>query len=138
MKGIRFAGLCACFVLAGSVFLPWVYITPLHRTLSGMDTGTSGLGKPGILALFLAGVILVFTLINRVWSKRFNLVLGAFLLAWTLRNFILYSQCQSAYCPQTLWGLYLASLCGLMIFIWTLLPADPIIKGGSGPGSGSE
>jgi hypothetical protein len=125
MKLIRTIGIAACVGMFISAFLPWIYVAPVHQTFTGMNTGSSNYGKPGILDLFFTLIILVFTLVNRIWSKRSNLLVAAFLLAWCLRNYLLFSRCAMGYCPDKKIGLYLSTLFGIIIFISTLFPTAP-------------
>jgi hypothetical protein len=48
--------------------------------------------------------------------------LGAFNLAWAIRNFILLSQCELGECPEKNIGIYIALLASIVLFIMTLMP----------------
>lgn len=126
IKHRSYIGIVCALLVMISVFLPWVYIDPLQATLTGMNTDHTNLGKPGILYLFFAFWIIVNMLINRLWSKRINLVLGALLVAWMMRNYLLFSHCEAGYCPTKRWGLFVNLIASIATFLAILFPpADP-------------
>jgi hypothetical protein len=57
-----------------------------------------------------------------LWAKRFNMVLGALLLSWSFRNFLILSTCQMGECPEKKWALYGCLIVSFGIFIMTFLP----------------
>lgn len=52
MKNSPYIGIIFSVLVVISVFMPWVYVSSAGGRLTAMDTGTSNLGKPGILFLF--------------------------------------------------------------------------------------
>jgi len=124
MKNSPYIGIIFSVLVVISVFMPWVYVSSAGGRLTAMDTGTSNLGKPGILFLFFAVWIIVNMAINRLWSKRVNLALGALLMAWMVRNYILFTHCEAGICPDKRWGLYLNVLACIGTFISILFPPD--------------
>jgi len=105
--------------------MPWVSIPSKQLVISGIDASGTRYGKPGYLHLLLGFFYLIFTLIPAVWAKRFNLLVVAFNLAWTLRNFLILSLCRGGECPQRLTGLYLVALAGVLMLIAALFPKKP-------------
>lgn len=127
MKIFRYIGIFSVILLIGSAFLPWVYIDygTLHEALlTGMDTGATNYGKPGILNLFFGVLFLGTIFIPKVWAKRTGIFFGVVILAWNLRNFFLF-QCEMGYCPEKRIGLYLSLLAGIMVMVCAVLPYVP-------------
>jgi hypothetical protein len=56
------------------------------------------------------------------------MALGAFLVAWSFRNFLVLSTCQMGECPQKQWALYGCIIVSVGILIMTFLPKITIIK----------
>lgn len=102
--------------------MPWVLIPSKQLIISGIDASGTRYGKPGYLHLLLGFFYLVFTLVPAVWAKRANLLVVAFNLAWTIRNFLILSLCRGGECPQRLYGLYLLAIASILMLIAALLP----------------
>ncbi|MBX5439263.1 MAG: hypothetical protein IRZ29_06960 [Thermoflavifilum sp.] len=124
MKNSPYIGIICTAGVIISVFTPWVYVAPAGGVLTAMDTGSTNLGKPGILFLFFGVWIAVNMWINRLWSKRVNLALGALLMAWMVRNYILFTHCEAGICPDKRWGLFLNVVACVGTFLAILFPPD--------------
>jgi hypothetical protein len=118
-------GIAAVLLLVIACFMPWVLIPSKQLVISGMDASGTRYGKPGYLHLLLGFFYLVFTLIPAVWAKRFNLLVVAFNLAWTLRNFLILSLCRGGECPERQAGLYLLAMAGVLMLVTALFPKKP-------------
>lgn len=117
MQIIKWLGVAAAIALIVSCYLPWVVIESKDLVISGVETTGTNFGKPGYFHLALAVLYLLFVLINRVWSKRVNIFISAFNVAWALRNFAIVSACSGGECPEKQAGLYLILFSSLaMIF----------------------
>jgi hypothetical protein len=125
MRYSSWFGIAAVLLLVIACFMPWVSIPSKQLVISGIDASGTRYGKPGYLHLLLGFFYLIFTLIPAVWAKRFNLLVVAFNLAWTLRNFLILSMCRGGECPQRLTGLYLVALAGVLMLIAALFPKKP-------------
>ena len=125
MRYSSWLGIAAVLLLVIACFMPWVSISSKQLVISGIDASGTRYGKPGYLHLLLGFFYLIFTLIPAVWAKRFNLLVVAFNLAWTLRNFLILSLCRGGECPQRLTGLYLVALAGVLMLIAALFPKKP-------------
>lgn len=125
MRYSSWLGIAAVLLLVIACFMPWVSIPSKQLVISGIDASGTRYGKPGYLHLLLGFFYLIFTLIPAVWAKRFNLLVVAFNLAWTLRNFLILSLCRGGECPQRLTGLYLVALAGVLMLIAALFPKKP-------------
>jgi hypothetical protein len=122
MKYSNYLGVIACITLIAACFLPWAHIASIQSTLTGFATPKTSFGKPGLLHTIVASISIVLFLIPTIWAKRTNVFLGAFNLAWAIRNFILLSQCELGECPEKKIGIYIALLASIVLFIMTLMP----------------
>ena len=118
-------GIAAVLLLVIACFMPWVLIPSKQLVISGLDASGTRYGKPGYLHLLLGFFYLIFTLIPAVWAKRFNLLVVAFNLAWTLRNFLILSLCRGGECPERQAGLYLVAMAGVLMLVAALFPKKP-------------
>ncbi|HVB03900.1 MAG TPA: hypothetical protein VNE41_09315 [Chitinophagaceae bacterium] len=125
MKYSRLTGLLFCLLIIAAAFLPWITIALNRQTYTGMQTGTSALGEPGYGNIVLALLILIGIGVNRIWSIRLNIVFSALLIAYNIRNYLIFTRCEMGYCPEKEAGLYLTVLAAILILISCLLPSDP-------------
>lgn len=122
MRYSTWIGIGAVLLLAAACAMPWVLIPSKQLVISGIDASGTRYGKPGYLHLLLGFFYLLFTLVPAVWAKRANLLVVAFNLAWTIRNFLILSLCRGGECPQRLIGLYLLAMASILMLIAALLP----------------
>ena len=122
MRYSTWIGIGAVLLLAAACVMPWVLIPSKQLIISGIDASGTRYGKPGYLHLLLGFFYLLFTLVPAVWAKRANLLVVAFNLAWTIRNFLILSLCRGGECPQRLIGLYLLAMASILMLIAALLP----------------
>ena len=119
---LKYLGIAAAMTLILACFLPWVNIHG-NLTVKGVDTTGTNFGKPGYLHLIFALFFLAFTLIQRLWAKRFNLLVIVFNIAWAIRNYLVISRCEGGECPQKEIGLYLVLICSVIMTFSALFPA---------------
>lgn len=122
MRYSTWIGVGSVLLLALACTMPWVLIPSKQLVISGIDASGTRYGKPGYLHLLLGFFYLLFTLVPAVWAKRANLLVVAFNLAWTIRNFLILSLCRGGECPQRLSGLYLLAIASILMLIAALLP----------------
>ena len=125
MRYISWLGLAAALLLALACTMPWVLIPSKQLIISGIDAEGTRYGKPGYLHLLLGTFYLIFTLVPAVWAKRANLLVVAFNMAWTIRNFLILSLCRGGECPQRLTGMYLLLLASVLMLVAALFPKKP-------------
>lgn len=125
MKYSRPTGMLSCLLIILAAFLPWITIELNHQTFSGVQTGATTLGDPGYMNIVLALLILGGLAINRIWSIRLNLVFASLLIAYNIRNYLIFTRCEMGYCPRKEIGLYLTVLGAVLILISSLLPSNP-------------
>jgi len=122
MKYSQQIGAILCLIVIGSCFIPWSYIPSLHATLTGMYTATTDFGKPGILHIAFSFMAFVLFLIPKLWSKRTNIFICAFNLAWAVKNYMLYSMCSAGDCQEKKTGIYIMLIASILMMIMSVLP----------------
>jgi hypothetical protein len=120
MQLIKWLGMVAGIALIVSCFMPWVIIESRSIVVSGVESTGTNFGKPGYFHLFFAGLYLLFVLINRLWSKRVNIFISAFNIAWAVRNFAMVSACYGGECPEKKAGLYIALISSVVMLLSVL------------------
>lgn len=127
MKYSQPIGAVAAVILIGACFLPWITISNPTLTATGFATQGTSFGKPGILHTFFAVIMLAFFLLPRIWAKRTNFFIGALNVAWSFKNYLLYSACMGI-CPEKQIGLWLVVGCSVIMMIMSLLPKIDLPK----------
>lgn len=128
MKHSQTIGIILCILLIASTTQPLVIIESQHWIITGWDSGKSNFGQPGKFLSFFAALSLLFFILPYTWAKRFNIVFGAFLISWSLRNYLIMSSCQMGECPQKQVALYACVILSAMILIMTFLPKLKVIQ----------
>ena len=122
MKYSNYIGVIAAVALIAFCFMPWVYIESIKTTLTGLETGRTNFGRPGLIHIVLAGLSIIFFLTPKAWAKRANLFVVSLNFAWSIRNFFFITQCELGECPQKKAGIYAVIFLSLLIFLMGLLP----------------
>lgn len=104
-----------------SCFFPWVSIPGRNIVVGGMDSGGTTFGKPGLLSLVFAGLIVIFSLVPRIWAHRICIFSGAINCGWALRNFIILPACQGGECPERQPAFYVYVISSLLLLVAILL-----------------
>lgn len=128
MKYSNYVGVLAGITLIVACFLPWLYISSIQTILTGLHTPKTDFGKPGMLNIILAFISIILFIVPAVWAKRINLFIGAFNLAWSIRNFTLFSQCESGECPEKKIGIFIVLIASIVLFIMALVPKIKLDK----------
>ena len=119
---IYWTGIIACVVLMVACFMPWTYHADLGKKFTGFFSEQNRYGKPGEFLVAFAAAVLIFMLLPKLWAKRTNLFLGALLVAYAVKTYILFTGCYMAYCPERKAGIYLMLVSSVIIFIATAFP----------------
>ena len=122
MKNTNIIGVISAIAIIGVCFVPWVYIGPINTTLTGLRTPHTNLGSPGLMNIVMAIAATIFFIIPAIWAKRVNLFVGAFNMAWAIRNYLLVTQCQLGECPEKKWGIYVLVLLSAILLAMALFP----------------
>lgn len=124
MKYSNYIGVIAAAAIVTVCFMPWVYIPSIKTTITGMSADKTNFGRPGLMNIILGITAVVLFIIPRIWAKRINLFIGIFNLAWSVRNFLLITQCELGECPEKKSGIYLLLLLSAVLLLMTFLPHD--------------
>ncbi len=128
MKHSQTIGIVATLALMAMCFLPWTYIASRELTITGFHTTGTSFGRPGVLSVTMAVIMLVMFLVPAIWAKRTNLFVAALNLAWSFRNYLLVSSCLMGECPEKKPALYALVALAVVIQIMTLLPRLDVSK----------
>ena len=122
MKYSNYIGAAAALALIIFCFVPWVYIESLHATITGVNTAHTTFGSPAIIHIFLSVFSIILFVLPKAWSKGINVFVVAFNFAWSIRNFLLFTQCQMGECPEKRAGIYAIILLSFIMMVMTLFP----------------
>ena len=120
MKYAPHIGILAAILLIISCFLPWAYEPDIHQTFTGFYSKENIYGRPVKAFIFLAVVVMILTLIPRLWAKRVGQLLGIFILAYAVKSFILFTSCYNGVCPEKKAGIFLVLFSAIFILIASL------------------
>lgn len=122
MKYSNYTGIITAFLLITVCFIPWVYIETVNVVVSGVSAPHTNFGRPGALHIFFAITAIFLFAVQKVWAKRLNLIVGTLNFAWSIRNFLIITQCEMGDCPQKKPGIYAIVIFSFLMFVMTLLP----------------
>lgn len=122
MKYSNFIGVGAAVCLIAVCFAPWVYIEPLRLTLTGFQTNGTFYGMPGLMNVIVSIIAIVCFLLPHLGAKRTNLFICAFNLAWSVRNYLIVTQCQLGECPEKRFGIYALVSLAIVMMLMSLFP----------------
>jgi hypothetical protein len=128
MKYSQSAGIISAMALVAICYLPWVYISSVHTTVTGLHAEGTSFGKPGILNVAFAGIAIIFFSIPKIWAKRGNVFIVTINFAWAMRNYLLLSTCQGGECPDKKAGIYLLVLASLIMLVMSFFPTVKLPK----------
>jgi len=123
MKYSKWIGIVAALVMVAACFIPWTYYPDLNKTFNGFFSEENAYGKPGILLMTLAAICILFFLINRVWSKYWNIFFTAICFTYAIKSFVLFAGCYPKGCPEKLTGIWLMLASAAVMFVAALTPA---------------
>jgi hypothetical protein len=121
-KKMKWIGVMAAVLLVVSCFTPWVIIESKNITISGIDATGTNFGKPGYFHFIFSFFFLLFSFIQKVWAKRFNLLIVALNVAWAAKNYFLLTACAGGECPLFKTGLWLMLLSSICMLIAAFFP----------------
>lgn len=122
MKFSKWLGIAFALLVIGSCFLPWVYIGPINKTITGIDATGTNFGKPGLMNIIVSSIAIVLFLFSNVGAKRANIFASAFNMAWAARNFIIIPACAGGDCPEKKFGIFCIAVFSVFMLIAALLP----------------
>ncbi len=122
MKYSQTIGIFLCICMVAACYLPWVYIPSIQTTLTGMDAKRVDLGKPGLMNMIFAVMMIAFFAIPKMWCKRINVFITGMNIAWIIRNYVILTSCAAGECPEKKIGIYVMFILGIGIVFMSFLP----------------
>ena len=125
MKHSQTIGIVATLALIISCFLPWIEVTSINKTFSGIHgvvNADLSFGRQLIPHSFFAIFLIIFFSIPKIWAKRTNIFFGLINFGWAIKNYIIFSLCRQGECPKIKLGLYLVVLFSSVIQVMVLTP----------------
>jgi hypothetical protein len=119
---IYWLGIAACIILIIACFLPWTYHGDVGKNFTGFFSEKNAYGRPGRYLIFFTVIILSLMLLPKIWAKRTNIFMGAVIVSYAVKTYILYTSCYMAYCPEKKAGVFLMLFSSVVIFIATIFP----------------
>ena len=121
-KKMKWIGVLAAILLVVSCFTPWVIIESKNITVSGIDATGTNYGKPGYFHFIMVFFFLLFSFIQKIWAKRFNLAVVGLNLAWAVRNYFVITACSGGDCPAKQTGLWMMLLSSVLLLVASFFP----------------
>jgi hypothetical protein len=128
MKNSNYFGIIAALLLMVACFLPWAYYPDLDKYFTGFFSEKNVYGKPGKFLLFFSVISIIFFLIQKVWAKRANLLIAAILVSYSIKSYMLFSNCYHGICPEKKAGIYIMLIAPILIVVAALLPQGKMSK----------
>lgn len=122
MKYSQTIGFMLCLALLFCTTQPLVVIESQNWIITGWKTAGTNFGQPGKFIVYVGSLSLVLFLIPNLWAKRLNMALGALLLSWCIRNYLILAACNMGECPEKQWALYASVFFSAAILLMTFLP----------------
>lgn len=122
MKHSQLIGIVAALAAIGICYMPWVFIVSNNTLITGLDSGVTNFGRPGLMIIILSVTCLLFFAVPKIWAKRTNVFIAAINFAWAIRNYILLTTCQAGECPEKRAGLYLLLIATFIIQLMAFFP----------------
>ena len=126
MKYSNYIGIFCSAAIVATCFLPWVHISSLNVTLSGVNGKVSdnlSFGTQLIAHTVFAVTMGILFLVPKVGAKRANILIGAIQLSWAIKNFTVFTMCREGECPEKLAGMYILVFFSVTLLIMSLFPA---------------
>jgi hypothetical protein len=122
MKYSQWIGVAATVVLAASSFFAWTWHPDLNKFFTGFFSEKQVYGKPGMVFIFLGSIAMIFFLIPKLWAKRWNFAIGALIVAYAIKTFILYTGCYNGICPVKQPAIWLMLISAVLTLVMAVLP----------------
>ena len=119
---MKWIGVLAAVLLVVSCFTPWIIIESKSITVSGIDATGTNYGKPAYFHFIMVFFFLMFSFIQKIWAKRFNLIVVGLNLAWAVRNYFVITACSGGECPTKQCGFWLMLLSSVLLLVASFFP----------------
>ena len=125
-KVVHYLAIAASLALIAACFIPWVHYNSINTTFNGYNVTqfATGVyyGKAGIIITALGVVSILCTLMPYVVIKRVNMFLCAFLVAYCVRTYILFTGSLFEGEVVKLAGIYLIVFLSIVLVVCSVFP----------------
>jgi hypothetical protein len=129
MQPMKMLSVLMALLVIGACFFPWVTIPSKNIAIGGFFADLPTYGKPGLFHLLFSSIFILLVLTGKLWSVRVAFFVGAFNIAWAIRNFVAISACSGGICPVKQPALYVVLFSSLlMVFFAALISVRPSMK----------
>lgn len=132
MKYTNYIGVFAALLLAVACYLPWAYYPDLDKTFNGFFSEQGRYGRPGRAIIVMDAICVLLFLLPKIWAKRLNIVIVAMVLAFCVRNYLLFTSCYRGICPEKKIGIYFIVISSLIMMVSSMLPHMKLKEGEKG------
>jgi hypothetical protein len=119
MQSIRWLAILTAAIIITACFFTWVSLDKQNYFIGGFFSSTDRFGQPGIIHVAFCSIIILFLLLNKIWSVRTAFFISAFNVAWAIKNYIVISACSSGVCPEKHTGLYTILIGSILLLMLT-------------------
>ena len=125
-KFLHYTGIITCLALIAACFMPWVHYNNINETFTGFNVTkfTTGnyYGKAGVTITVISIIILACMLVPKMGAKRLNIFMGALLLAYCIRTYIIFTSAlfEGELVKQP--GIYLVVILPFIIMVSAVFP----------------
>jgi hypothetical protein len=125
-KIFHYTAILSCIALIITCFIPWVHYNSIDATFTGYNVKqfSTGVyyGKAGVIITGIAVVSLCCTLAPYIVVKRVNMFLCAFLVAYCMRTYIVFTGSLFDGEVVKLAGIYLIVLLSVVMVVCSVFP----------------
>jgi hypothetical protein len=125
-KTIQIIALLSSIAIIAVCFIPWVHYNSINTTFTGYNVKrfSTGVyyGRAGIIITIFASISFVCAALPYVFLKRLNMFLTAFLLAYTLRTYVIFTGSLFDGEVETKAGIYLINILALIMLACSIFP----------------
>jgi hypothetical protein len=126
MKYTKWIGIMGCAVLIIACFLPWAYYPAINETFTGFHVkrfaNGNYYGRPGMLISFFAICSAILFYLPKLWAKRVNIFLAAFLAAYVYRTYRLFTGSIVEGEVESRVGIWIVILTTVIILVSSVFP----------------
>jgi hypothetical protein len=120
MQSIRWLSVLTAAMIITACFFTWVSVEEKNFFVGGFYSSINNrFGEPGILHVTFCAIYILLLLLNKIWSIRTAFFVGAFNIAWAIRNFVVISACNGGVCPEKHTALYTILIGSVLLMVFT-------------------
>jgi len=126
MKYAKEIGIAGCILLIIACFLPWTYYPAIGETFTGFHVkrfaNGNYYGRPGMFLTLIALFSIVLFYLPKLWAKRVNIFLAAFLASYMYRTYRIFTGSIIEGEVESRIGIWIAILATVIMLIASVFP----------------